>query len=309
MTTKKEKEPPIGIVVESHGSFYKVQWGDSLIQAVLRGKFRKEKQRTTNPVVVGDYVELRMEKGQGVIQKILPRKNELARPSSGGKKVHVIAANLDQALIVTSPKEPKVSFGLVDRILVACQAFEIPPVIWVNKTDLASPEELEEYQQVYHLTGFPLYFGSARTKDGLEDLKQVLSNKVTLFVGPSGVGKSTLLNALEPGLHLRTGEVSSSTHKGKHTTTYTSLLRLSFGGYVVDSPGMREFELPPIPKEELAYYFPEMVEMLGQCKFNNCQHLSEPGCAMHKWLEEKKIHPKRYKSYCNMLESLENIEN
>ena len=296
-----------GRVVRAHGSFYYVDFGEGdPLPCVLRGKFRKQKRRETSPVVVGDEVKISLVSPQeGVIEEILPRKTELRRPSPSGRKEHVVVANVSQVVIVASPREPKVSFGFIDRIWIAAERYEIPTLLCVNKKDLATEEELKEYEEVYSSCGLEVLFTSARTGENIEKLANKLKDQISVFVGQSGVGKSSLLNALQPGLRLRTQEVSRATGKGRHTTTYASLLRLDIGGYVVDTPGMREFGLHRIPREELCYYFPEMEPYLSQCAFSSCLHRHEPGCAVRKAVEEGKIHPKRYKSYLNILASLE----
>lgn len=294
--------------MESYGSFYHVDLGERVVPCVLRGKFRKEERDSTNPVVVGDEVEIALEEeNQGVIKEILPRRTQLSRPSPRDKKrEHLVVANVSQAVIVASPQKPKVPLGFIDRVLIACQDYEIQPLLCVNKVDLVSErEDLENYREVYGPTKINLLFVSAKEGENIDGLREALKGQISVFVGQSGVGKSSLLNALEPTLELKVGRVSSSNQKGRHTTTYASLLKLTSGGYVVDTPGLKEFGLREIPLEELSYFFPEMEIYLAQCKFKSCLHRVEPECQVRRAVEDGKIHPERYKNYCQILDSLE----
>ncbi|VTQ07873.1 Putative ribosome biogenesis GTPase RsgA [Sphingobacterium daejeonense] len=262
--------------------------------------------KTTNPIAVGDWVEFEVELGQqsAVITKLEPRKNYIIRRSVNlSKQTQIIGANLDLALLVVTLASPPTSTGFIDRFLVTAEAYSIPAGIVFNKLDLFSDEGLEilaEYVDIYESLGYPCYTVSALEKQNIEDLKQVLKDKITLVSGHSGVGKSTLINALTPGLELKTGNISDWSDKGKHTTTFAEMIDLPFGGKLIDTPGIRELGIVDIEPQELSHFFPEMRMLLNQCKFHNCRHINEPGCAVLEALEKGEIEPSRYDSYLSI---------
>lgn len=300
-----------GLVVRSTGSWYDVRTDDGeTVQARVRGKFRLEDRDVTNPVAVGDRVTMRMEDdGTGLITDLLPRRNKLSRRAAGRRagREHVIVANVDQAWCVQATNLPAFNPGFVDRFLVMTEAYGIPAGIILNKVDLIRTEEHAEdmayWQGLYTGLGYPVLLTSAEDGTGIDELGTRLRGKISVVAGPSGVGKSSLLNAVEPDLSLRTGEVSDKTRKGRHTTTVAELLPVA-GGYVVDTPGIREFGIWNIEPEELSGYYVEMREYLGECRFQPCTHDHEPGCAVKEAVENDEIAPERYLSYLNILESL-----
>ncbi|GAB5518701.1 MAG: ribosome small subunit-dependent GTPase A [Rhodothermales bacterium] len=300
-----------GRVLRSTGSWYDVETPEGVVPSKVRGKFRLEDTRQTNPAVVGDRVTIRMvEDDTGMITEIHPRDNQLVRRAAGRRvgMEHVLAANIDHAWVVQSVRKPKINTGFVDRFLVMCEAFEIPAGLVINKIDLMRPADEDivlEICDLYADLGYPVLPVSAETGENVDVLADVLKDSVSVLAGGSGVGKSTLLNAIEPGLQLRTGRISESTQKGKHTTTFASLVPLSEGGYVVDTPGVREYGLVAIEPYELGHYFPEFRPYLHDCRFPTCTHDHEPGCAVVDALEQDLIDPVRYGSYLNMLHSVQ----
>ncbi|MCT1532422.1 ribosome small subunit-dependent GTPase A [Sphingobacterium daejeonense] len=296
-----------GIVTKSTGSWYQVLDEKGIrYECRIKGKFRTHGIKTTNPIAVGDWVEFEVELGQqsAVITKLEPRKNYIIRRSVNlSKQTQIIGANLDLALLVVTLASPPTSTGFIDRFLVTAEAYSIPAGIVFNKLDLFSDEGLEilaEYVDIYETLGYPCYTVSALEKQNIEDLKQVLKDKITLVSGHSGVGKSTLINALIPGLELKTGNISDWSDKGKHTTTFAEMIDLPFGGKLIDTPGIRELGIVDIEPQELSHFFPEMRMLLNQCKFHNCRHINEPGCAVLEALENGEIEPSRYDSYLSI---------
>jgi ribosome biogenesis GTPase len=303
-----------GIVTRSTGSWYDVQVGDETIPSRVRGKFRlqQEENDVTNPVAVGDRVTIRVSEddGTGFIVDIHERENKLSRRAAGRRagQEHVIVSNIDAAWTVQAVRMPKLNPGFIDRFLVATELFEIPAGIIMNKVDLLADEDEEEVRELeamYEDLGYPVLRTSATEGDGLQALKDELADRVNVIAGPSGAGKSSLLNAIEPGLDVETGEVSDKTQKGRHTTTFAELHPLSFGGYVVDTPGIREFGMLEIHPADLAHFFVEFIEHLDDCKFQDCTHDHEPGCAVKEAVDEGEIHWRRYESYLNILYSLQ----
>lgn len=281
--------------------------------ARLRGVFKIAGLKVTNPVAVGDWVIFEKEKshtGGYEITEILPRENYFIRRSTHKTgHDHLIATNLDQVLILFTLKMPRTSLGFLDRALITAEAYRIPTIIVFNKIDLFSEEELEElryYANVYEELGYTCILASSIKDIGIDRLKQSLDNKVTLVMGHSGVGKSTLMNKVFPGLDLRTSEISKFANKGVHTTTFAEMHALDEATYVIDTPGIKELGISEIEKEELSHYFPEMRALLGHCKFHNCQHLNEPGCAVINALEAGKISPSRYDSYLSIISGEDN---
>jgi len=262
--------------------------------------------RTTNPVAVGDRVEVEMQADEniGIITKIFERHNYIIRKATKlSKESHIIAANIDQLVLVATLAFPRTSTGFIDRMLVTSEAYHIPAIILFNKIDLYIEELipwLEETEKIYLDAGYPCLRVSAKTKDGMEGFKAVLKDKVSLISGHSGVGKSTLINVLQPELNLKIKEISSYHLKGQHATTFPEMHALSFGGYIIDTPGIKEFGLTDFNKNEVAERFPEMRALMHLCKYNNCTHSHEPGCEVIKALKEGRIHPSRYDNYLSI---------
>ena len=296
-----------GLVTKSTGSWYLVEneQGES-ISCRIKGKFRTKGIQTTNPVAVGDWVNYEIEPNQesAVITALEPRKNYIIRRSINlSKQAQIIGANLDQALLVVTLASPPTSLGFIDRFLVTAEAYDIPAILVFNKLDLFSEEGLailDEYISLYEHIGYPCYTVSALEKTNIEELRALLQHKTTLVSGHSGVGKSTLINAIEPSVALKTGEISDWSDKGKHTTTFAEMINLSFGGKLIDSPGIRELGIVDIEKEELSHFFPEMRERLNQCRFHNCRHINEPGCVVIEAVENGDIEASRYESYLSI---------
>jgi len=299
-----------GRVIKSTGSWYTVETtaGD-VIDCRVRGKLRIKGIRSTNPVAVGDIVDVEGEEDSYVIVNIHERKNYIVRRSVNlSKQSHIIAANLDLAVIVVTLKNPTTFPTFIDRFCVAAEAYHIPVAIVVNKADLLDEGEIEvanHFLSVYANLGYQTLITSAEEGQGLEEFKTLLQDKTVLLSGHSGVGKSKLVSAIDPTLKVKVGEISDFHQMGKHTTTFARMYRLDRGGYIVDTPGIRGFGLVHFEKEELAGYFPEMRELLPECKFYNCIHVSEPGCAVKTALETGQVAQTRYNSYLNMLEESE----
>lgn len=298
-----------GRIIQSTGKWYKVSCDGEIIDSRLPGKFRLDKKEVTNPIAVGDYVDLEIGKdGTGSIQKIHERKNYLTRQATHGRRgAQILVSNVDRAWVVQSIRQPKLNLGFIDRFLVTCEAYEVPGGIIINKMDLANKKDQEyvaDVARLYRSLGYKVAVTSAETGE-FDDLNDEIAQKTSVFIGPSGVGKTTILNQIEPGLDLRVGNISSYSQKGKHTTTYAQLVPLTQGGYIVDTPGIREFGLFQIEKAELSLFFPEMTEPRNHCKFYNCTHYHEPECGVVEAFEEGDIAASRYQSYINILESLE----
>ncbi|RXF69187.1 ribosome small subunit-dependent GTPase A [Arcticibacter tournemirensis] len=296
-----------GLVIKSTGSWYQVETEDgSVLDCRIKGIFRTKDIKTTNPIAVGDRVEIELEPDQdtGIINKLKERKNYIIRKSVNlSKQAQIIAANLDQALLVVTLASPRTSLGFVDRFLVTAEAYDIPAGIIFNKLDLFSDEGLEilaEYEEIYTSIGYPCYEVSALQGTNLEQINDVLKDKVTLISGHSGVGKSTLINKLIPEIELKTGEVSEWSDKGQHTTTFAEMHPLPQGGYLIDTPGIRELGIIDIEKQELGHFFPEMRQLMNQCRFNNCRHINEPGCAVIEAVNDGEIDLSRYESYLSI---------
>ncbi len=293
-----------GIVIKSTGSWFTVMARDgSFAECKLKGNFRMKGIKTTNPIAVGDKVAFIPDKDEnaGLITKIFPRHNHIIRKATNLSKLsHIIAANIDQALLVASLYQPRTSVGFIDRFLVTAEAYHIPATLVFNKTDLYDEKlfvKLDETINIYRAAGYPCFSVSARTGENVETLKAGIKDKINLFSGISGVGKSALINAIEPGLALRTGIISDYHKKGKHTTTFPEMHPLSFGGFIIDTPGIREFGLVDFRKEEIAERFPEMRMFMHDCQFSNCSHIHEPHCAVKDAVEKGEIPSSRYESY------------
>lgn len=298
-----------GIVIKSTGSWYMVRKDDGeIVSCRIKGKFRLQGIKHTNPVTVGDVVEFEIEPSNenGVINKIHERKNYIIRKANNlSKQTHIIAANIDQALLMVTLAFPKTSLGFIDRFLMTAEAYHIPATIVFNKLDLFTNEMedlLNDTIQLYQNNiGYPCIKTSVKNNIGLDEVKDLLQGKITLVSGHSGVGKSSLLNAIEPALNIKTGDISSYSFKGQHTTTFAEMHPLSFGGYIIDTPGIREFGLVDFDDREISHYFKEMKSFIGKCKFNNCKHMNEPGCSIIKAVEENIISPERYHSYLSIM--------
>lgn len=301
------------LVYKSTGSWYVVKSeAGKVMNARIKGVFRIDGVTSTNPIAVGDEVEVEMEnevEQTVTITEIYPRRNYIARATPHqNKERHIVASNLDQLLLFATLKEPRTSQGFIDRFLVAAEAYHVPPVIVFNKSDLYRKKELqlfEERKAMYESINYKVLLTSVANNTGVEELKDTLKDKTTLLSGHSGVGKSTFINAIFPELGLRTKEVSGWSGKGMHTTTFAEMFDLPFGGRIIDTPGIREFGITDIDKQELSHYYPEMRELLYRCQFNNCIHVNEPGCAVKHAVEEENISVERYISYRNILDSME----
>jgi ribosome biogenesis GTPase / thiamine phosphate phosphatase len=297
-----------GLVLQSTGSWYETEVEGRRVQARLRGKLRQTIQGLSNPVAVGDRVRLLPdpERGDYSIEEVLPRSNYIIRRSPKNKHhKHILAANLDQAVLVVTLSKPRTSLGFIDRFVVNAGTYHIPTVLVFNKADqLSSPERVrqQEIAELYEGLGYRCLLSSAKSGEGLEELRALLAGRTSLLAGHSGVGKSSLANALEPGLGLRVREISASSGKGLHTTTFATLHPLAMGGYVLDTPGIKEFGIVDLEREEVGHYFPEFVERMEHCRFHNCLHLGEPDCAVLAALEEGEIAGSRYDSYRSILE-------
>lgn len=308
----------IATVVKHTGSHYVLSplphW--SPFNAVLRGKLKLKGNNSTNPIAVGDRVEYEFENIQGeqiaAISKIFPRKNYIIRKSTNlSKQSHIIASNLDMVFLVVTIMFPEVKLPFVDRFLVTCEAYHIPVTILVNKADLYTDEmaeanplgvRLEHFTEIYTKAGYRVIPVSAHDGTNIDVVREMSRDKVVLFSGVSGVGKSSLINALDPSLELKTGAISAHHLQGRHTTTFYQMHPLAGGGFVVDTPGIRGFGLVDFTKDELSTYFPDMVKVMDSCKFAPCTHTHEPGCAVKAAVEAGEISPERYESYLGMLE-------
>lgn len=297
-----------GLVIKNTGSWYSVLTDDGVvIESKIKGNFRLKGIRSTNPVAVGDRVCIvKNAEGTAFITEIEDRRNYIIRKSSNlSKQSHILAANVDQAFLIVTINYPETSTTFIDRFLASAEAYRIPVVLIFNKTDLLSEEE-RHYQQMmmelYETIGYQCVAISAATGEGTEDLKAILKDKVTLFSGNSGVGKSTLLNLLIPDVNLRTAEISEAHHTGMHTTTFSEMLPLPDGGWAIDTPGIKGFGTFDIERGELTGYFREIFHFSKDCRFNNCTHTHEPNCAVRQAVEDHYIAESRYNSYLSMLE-------
>lgn len=302
------------IVYKSTGSWYSVKAEDgNFYDSRIKGIFKIDDITSTNPVAVGDAVELEMEDVAdefAVIKNIHPRKNYIARtaPHASKGQRHIVACNLDQAIIFATLTNPRTSPGFIDRFLVAAEAHHIPAIIVFNKSDIYKKKETAQFQNlkaVYEAAGYTVLLTSMEKETCIAELKNLLANKTTLISGHSGVGKSTFINMLFPALNLKTNEVSGWSGKGMHTTTFAEMFDLPFAGKIIDTPGIREFGITDIDKAELSHYFPEFRERLQRCRFNNCLHINEPGCAIKAAVDNSEVHIERYVSYSNILDSID----
>ena len=286
-------------VVRATGSWYDVLHVGETVRCRIRGRLRLKGVRSTNPVVVGDEVACEADEGGDyVIADILPRRNYVIRRASNlSKESHIIAANVDQALLMASLRSPETPTEFVDRFLVTCEAYKVPVTILLSKLDLQDAEAVAEFRAVYEGAGYRVLEVSVREGRGVEEVRELLAGRTTLVSGNSGVGKSTLIQAIDPSLDIRTGEISESHHKGRHTTTFSTMYPLAGGGAVIDTPGIKGFGLIDIDEAELWHYFPEMMRVAPACRFYNCTHTHEPGCAVTEAVKAGEIAWARYESY------------
>ena len=301
-----------GKVIQSTGSWYIVRTENGKeIECRIKGKFRLSKLKTTNPVAVGDYVEIDTETGlkTAIINKIYDRKNYIIRQSARHRfKKHIVAANLDQALLIITFSQPRTSLGFVDRFLLNTEMYDIPTVLIFNKQDIYSARDMAKYKDaktLYEHLGYKVLLVSAVTGHNIAALKDLMKNKTSLVAGHSGVGKSTLINAIDPNLNINTREISAASGKGQHTTTFATLYDLPFGGEIIDTPGIKNFGTVYLEPEEVGLYFREMSDKLQECKFSNCQHISEKKCAVKDAVIAGHIAMSRYQNYLSILDELE----
>lgn len=303
-----------GIIIKSTGSWYQVLESETkqIFEARIRGKFKLIKTRLTNPLAVGDEVEFSLEQDDVAwITKIFPRRNYLIRKSVNlSKEAHIIASNVDIACFIYTLKFPETSLGFLDRFLACCEAYNISPLILFNKMDTLNDDEkeiVENIETMYQNIGYDTLQISSYSKLNLDLLIEKIRDKTSVFFGHSGCGKSTLVNAMQPSLDLRTGEISDTHLKGKHTTTFAQMHFWDFGGSVIDTPGVREFAMIDVEKEEIQHYFPEIFQKGRDCKYHNCMHINEPKCAVLKSLESGDIEETRYITYLKLMEEAEEI--
>ena len=297
-----------GLIVKSTGSWYNVRtdYGKT-IRCRVKGKLRLDGLKHTNPIAVGDHVEFEMEEGRedGVINKIEPRNNYIIRKSSNlSKQTHIIASNLDQAIIVASLVQPKTSLGFIDRFLLTTEAYHIPAIIIFNKSDLCGgglDNILNDTISIYENIGYKCIICSVKKNINIDSIKELLKDKISLIIGHSGVGKTSLLNSIEPKYQLKTGIISDYSGKGKHTTTFAEMFELTSGGFIIDTPGIKELGIVDFKPEEISHYYKEMQPYIGKCKFNNCKHENEPGCSIINAVKEGLIREERYESYISIL--------
>ena len=304
-----------GLVIKSTGSWYHVHLEDgTVLDCRIKGKFRTKGIKTTNPIAVGDQVSVEIDEESeartGIIYDLAERKNYIIRKSINlSKQTQIIASNIDQALLVVTLSKPRTSFGFIDRFLVTAEAYHIPVVLLFNKIDQYDDEDLaflEEVIELYEKIGYPCRKISALKLIGIAELKNQIAGQTSLLSGHSGVGKSTLINQIIPSAIIRTSTISAASEKGIHTTTFAEMHPLETGGYIIDTPGIRELGVVDIPNEELAHYFPEMKKVMSRCKFHNCKHLNEPNCAVKEAYEKGIIAIPRYESYLSIMANEDN---
>ena len=294
-----------GVVISSTGSWYEVATERGTLDCRIRGKLRLKGIRSTNPVVVGDRVMVEQDEQSNSIVEIIPRQNYVIRRASNlSKESHIIAANIDRALLIVTLQAPTTPREFVDRFLVTCEAYKVPVTIVLGKADSLVDEldaEAREFEAIYRDAGYDVLRLSSTTGVGVEEIREMLRGRTTLVAGNSGVGKSTLVRSIDPTLDIRTGEISESHHKGKHTTTFSTMYPIE-GGYIIDTPGIKGFGLIDIESRELCRYFPEMMRLAPDCRFYNCTHTHEPGCAVSEAVKEGVVASSRYESYLKILD-------
>ncbi len=297
-----------GIVTKSTGSWYDVKSDNQVFKCRIKGKFRIKGIKSTNPITVGDIVDFELEENSdlGIIHYIHPRKNYIIRKSVNlSKQTHIIASNIDQVFLFITVDNPVTTTGFIDRFLASAEAYKIPVILLFNKIDSYDSEALEvlnKLQNIYEKIGYQTILASAKENKNIDLIKKLMQDKVSLFAGHSGVGKSTLANKLDENLHLKTKEISQQHKQGQHTTTFAEMHQLPFGGYLIDTPGIKGFGVVDFEKEEVGDYFPEFFALKSHCKFNNCIHLNEPKCAVKEAVKNGEIAPSRYKSYLQILD-------
>jgi ribosome biogenesis GTPase / thiamine phosphate phosphatase len=296
-----------GIVIKSTGSWYLVKTADkSVLHCKIKGSLRTKGSRSTNPLAVGDRVLVNVQKKEqvGVISEILDRKNYIIRRSSNlSRLTHVIAANIDQAILMVTISYPVTTLRFIDRFLATAEAYQIPAILVFNKKDLYNTQELSQLEatkKIYESIPYKCLVTSALTSEGLDEFQIIIQDKTTLISGHSGVGKSTLINKIDPGLQLRTGEISDYHLKGKHTTTFSEMHELSSGGFIIDTPGIKGFGLVHMDREEIFHFFPEIFRKSHDCKYYNCMHINEPDCAVIEAVRSEDISLSRYESYVSI---------
>lgn len=298
----------IGLVVRNTGSSYLVKTLDNeLVECRVKGNFRIKGIKSTNPVAVGDRVSFEvMADGTGWITQIEDRKNYIVRrPANLSKQLHVIAANVDQLLLVATINHPETSTVFIDRVLATSEAYQVPTILIINKIDLYTEDEKEymtALKQLYESIGYKVLCVSAKSGDGISEIKSSLQGKTSLLSGNSGVGKSSIINAVSPSIETRTGVISDVHNKGMHTTTFSEMFEVEEDSFLIDTPGIKGFGTIDFQREEVGHYFPEIFRFSAECKFGNCTHIHEPGCAVRKALEEHYISESRYNSYLSILE-------
>ena len=294
-----------GVVISSTGSWYRVATANGELDCRIRGRLRLKGIRSTNPVVVGDRVMVEPDDESSAIVEILPRRNYIIRRASNlSKESHIIGANIDRALLIVTLHSPSTPVEFVDRFLVTCEAYNVPVTIVLGKADTLTGEheaEAEEFTAIYQDAGYDLVRLSSTTGEGIAQIRELLKGHTTLIAGNSGVGKSTLVSTIDPELDIRTGEISESHHKGKHTTTFSTMYRIE-EGYIIDTPGIKGFGLIDIDSKELCRYFPEMMRLAPDCRFYNCTHTHEPGCAVQEGVKQGIVAWSRYESYLKILD-------
>jgi len=298
-----------GLVIKSTGSRYRILYGtDTIVECTIKGKFRVRELKNTNPVAVGDIVLFEFEPGKnsGIITEILDRKNYILRKASNlSKQSQIIAANIDHVFLMITIINPVTAVEFIDRFLITAEAYRIPASLIINKTDLYGEEEINRMEHlisVYEKIGYKCYRLSVTAMKGLDRLAENMKDRISLIAGNSGVGKTTLLNAFNPALNLRTEEISAYHKQGKHITTFPEMHKMPFGGFLVDTPGIRGFGVVDMQRNEIYHFFPEIFRTAENCKFYNCLHIDEPGCAVRAGVEKGEIDPLRYRSYLNIIE-------
>ena len=296
-----------GLIIKSTGSWYEVKHNNDVYTCRLKGKFRIKGIKSTNPITVGDYVDFKLEENQGtgVIHNIHKRRNYIIRKSVNlSKQTHIIASNIDQVFLLVTIDNPKTFPGFIDRFLASAKAYRISTILVFNKIDTYNDKSTlikDKLKDIYQKIGYKCIEVSAKEKVNIEVLKDLMKDKVSMFSGHSGVGKSTLANAIDSNLNLKTKEISTQYKQGQHTTTFAEMFTLPFGGYLIDTPGIKGFGVVDFEPNEVTDYFPEFFALKGDCKFNNCLHVNEPKCAVKNALENKEIAESRYKSYLQIL--------
>ena len=301
-----------GRILQTTGSWYQVLLDDKIVPARLKGKFKLEELDTTNPIAVGDFVTLeKTEGGEFIINEIHNRNNYIIRQSPRNKhQRHIIASNIDLALLIVTIAQPRTSLGFIDRFIAAAESFHIPVKIVINKIDLIreKDKQLLEYMQiVYNRLGYDVFCTSTITNEGIDTITSLLENKTTLVAGHSGVGKSTLLNSINKELNLKTGKISEKWGKGMHTTTFATMFEILPNSFIIDTPGIKEFMLLQVEPEEVTGYFKDIKEFSEDCQFNNCLHQNEPNCAVKKAVENTQIAATRYENYLHIIQNIKDI--